>query len=187
MNDFVEECRREWRRLRVPDPVGNEMAADLAADLKEAEAEGVSPEEVLGSGAFDPRSFAASWAAERGVSRPAAGREGVPRRSFILAAIAALVAIAVSGAALWIVASPPGPATAPAIFASRPGRLPLTVTPQDLHAGVSGVDTRAIGLLLLIVGVAAIVLLTLFRWWLGPNRRSRRHTYIDDRPIGSAY
>src|SRR6266702_238341 len=69
------------------------MAADLAADLKEAEADGVSPEEVLGSGAFDPRSFAAAWAAERGVSRPSPGRQRVPRRSFILAAIAAPVAL----------------------------------------------------------------------------------------------
>jgi hypothetical protein len=49
VNDFVEECRREWRRLRVPDRVANEMAADLKADLDEAEAEGASPEAVLGS------------------------------------------------------------------------------------------------------------------------------------------
>ena len=34
MSQFVEECRREWKRLGVPDPVANEMAADLAADLK---------------------------------------------------------------------------------------------------------------------------------------------------------
>jgi hypothetical protein len=67
VTEFVDECRREWRRLRVPDAVANEMAADLAADLNEAEVEGVSPEEVLGSGAFDPRAFAASWAAERGL------------------------------------------------------------------------------------------------------------------------
>ena len=31
MNEFIEECRREWRRLGVPDPIANEMAADLAA------------------------------------------------------------------------------------------------------------------------------------------------------------
>ena len=35
---------------------------------------GCPPEEVLGSGAFDPRSFAASWAAERGVIGPVAVR-----------------------------------------------------------------------------------------------------------------
>ena len=42
MNDFVEQCRREWKRLRVPEPVANEMASDLTADLKEAEAECVA-------------------------------------------------------------------------------------------------------------------------------------------------
>ena len=157
------------------------MAADLAADLKEAEADGVSPEEVLGSGAFDPRSFAAAWAAERGVSRPSPGRQRVPRRSFILAAIAALVAIAISGAALAIFASPSGSESAPVILPRRPAG-PVWVTPLDLHAGASGVDARAIGLVLLIVGLAGIVLLTLFWWWLGPGRRSRPHTYIDDRP-----
>jgi len=40
VNEFVEECRREWRRLGVPDPIANEMAADLTADIEEAEAEG---------------------------------------------------------------------------------------------------------------------------------------------------
>ncbi len=67
MSDFVEQCRREWKRLGVPDPLAEEMAADLASDLGEAEAEGVSAEELLGSSVFDPRSFAASWAAERGI------------------------------------------------------------------------------------------------------------------------
>jgi hypothetical protein len=71
VREFIEECRREWRRLRVPDPVADDMAADLAADLEEAEADGASAEEVLGTGASDPRSFAASWAAERGVIPPA--------------------------------------------------------------------------------------------------------------------
>ena len=42
MNEFVEECRREWRRLGVPDPIANEMAADLTADIEEAESEGGS-------------------------------------------------------------------------------------------------------------------------------------------------
>ena len=60
MNAFVDECRREWARLGVPDPVADEMAAELTADLAEAAAEGASVEEVLGSSASDPRSFAAA-------------------------------------------------------------------------------------------------------------------------------
>ncbi len=67
MSEFLDACRREWRRLGVPDPIAGEMAADLEADLAQAEAEGVAAEEVLGSGAFDPTGFAATWAAERGV------------------------------------------------------------------------------------------------------------------------
>jgi hypothetical protein len=67
MSDFAEQCRREWRRLGVPDPLAEEMAADLASDLSEAEADGVTAEELLGTSVFDPRSFAASWAAERGI------------------------------------------------------------------------------------------------------------------------
>src|SRR5947209_20614676 len=67
VSKFVKECRREWRRLRVPDSLANEMATDLTADLEEAKAEGASIEDVLGSSAFDPRSFARSWAASAGV------------------------------------------------------------------------------------------------------------------------
>jgi hypothetical protein len=68
VNEFVDECRREWRRLGVPDPVANEMAADITADLQEAEADGGTPEDVLGNSAFDPRRFAAAWATARGVT-----------------------------------------------------------------------------------------------------------------------
>jgi hypothetical protein len=50
VSDFVEECRREWKRLRVPARPAEEMADDLAADLREAEADGAFPEEVLGDG-----------------------------------------------------------------------------------------------------------------------------------------
>jgi hypothetical protein len=89
------------------------MAADLAADLEEADAEGASAEEVLGSGAFDPRSFAAAWAAERGVIQPPPPTaQSSPRRSRMPAAIAAFALIAIIGAVLAILASP-----------SRPGRL----------------------------------------------------------------
>lgn len=71
MNEFVQECVREWKRLGVPDDVAEEMAAELAADLAEAAAEGATAEAVLGTSAFEPRTFAAAWATERGVVPPA--------------------------------------------------------------------------------------------------------------------
>jgi hypothetical protein len=46
------------------------MAADLTADIEEAEAEGGSAEDVLGTSLFDPRRFAAAWADARGVTAP---------------------------------------------------------------------------------------------------------------------
>ena len=100
MSEFVEECRREWRRLGVPDPVANEMAADLSADLEEAEAEGGSPEDVLGNSAFDPRRFAAAWAVARGVtSQPAVDRPSLWRRP-VAVALAAFLAVLTVGAGL---------------------------------------------------------------------------------------
>jgi len=65
MSTFVEECRREWKRLGVPDSLAEEMATELESDLEEAEADGVSAAELLG--ASDPRRFAATWARERGL------------------------------------------------------------------------------------------------------------------------
>jgi hypothetical protein len=65
MTAYVEECRQEWKRLGVPDLLAEEMAADLEADLAEAEADGVSATEMLGES--DPRRFAATWAGERGL------------------------------------------------------------------------------------------------------------------------
>jgi hypothetical protein len=106
MSDFVEQCRNEWRRLGVPDPLAEEMAADLASDLREAEAEGVSTEELLGSSAFDPRSFAASWAAERGIIPGPASRP-TRRRPLALVAFTAFAAIALIGSALLLLTGEP--------------------------------------------------------------------------------
>ena len=106
MSDFVEQCRREWRRLGVPDPLAEEMAADLSADLAEAEAEGVSAEELLGRSAFDPRSFARSWADERGVI-PAPPSRATRRRPLVLVAFTALAAIAVLVSALLLLSAKP--------------------------------------------------------------------------------
>ena len=106
MSRFIEECRREWKRLRVPDAVANEMAADLAADLAEAEAEGASAEDVLGDAVFDPRAFALSWAEERGVVAAAPVRSGIRPSTALAIAAAVLVLVAVVGAALVVVDRP---------------------------------------------------------------------------------
>ena len=107
MSDFVEQCRGEWRRLGVPDPLAEEMASDLAVDLGEAEAEGVSAEELLGSSVFDPRSFAASWAAERGIIPEPVGRGNGRRRPLALVAFTAVAALTLVVAALLLLTGEP--------------------------------------------------------------------------------
>lgn len=154
------------------------MAAELAADLAEAEADGVSQEEVLGSGAFDARSFAAAWAAERGVGGPSAAKGRVPKRWILLAALAVLVAITASGAVLAIFASPSDstPASSLRVIVT-PGSRSVWVagSPAEiprLQTESSG-DTRAIGSVLLVVGLAGIVALALSSLGVGPGRWSR--------------
>jgi hypothetical protein len=106
MSDFVAQCRREWKRLGVPDPLAEEMATDLATDLREAAAEGVSAEELLGASAFDPSAFAAAWAAERGII-PAPRGASAHRRPLFLAVFTAVAAIAlVVSAALLATGEP---------------------------------------------------------------------------------
>ena len=95
MSAFVEECRREWKRLGVPDSIADEMATDLETDLEEAQADGVSPAEMLGES--DPRRFAATWASERGL---VSERTPKKRRRWIWVAVGlalAFVFVAVLG------------------------------------------------------------------------------------------
>jgi hypothetical protein len=172
VNDFVEQCRREWKRLRVPDPVAAEMAADLAADLKEAAAEGASAEEVLGSAAADPRSFAASWAAERAVIPPPRWTAGLRRGSLVLAAIAALTVITAIGAALVIFASPRAASAPMATIRVAPPRTPLGVawveqSGRVVVAPVDGprVEINKAGSILLIVGIAGVMSSVLYLLW----------------------
>jgi hypothetical protein len=154
VNDFVEQCRREWRRLRVPAHIADEMAAELAADLEEA-----TSEEVLGSDALDARSFAARWAAERGVARSR------PRRRLVLlAATLALVAVAAIGAALTRTTT----STASATPVVRVDGNSIWVTTPDvsLRSRFSvnkGGATHTIGWALLIAGLGGIALLALAR------------------------
>jgi hypothetical protein len=197
VSEFVEECRREWKRLGVPDAAANEMAADLEADLEEAAGEGASAEEVLGSGAFDPRSFAAAWAAERGLVPPPRPTEnGAPRRSrppavaavFALVAIIGLVllavfavhaapekrvAVAVKRPGLGIVV-PPGLRVVPAPGGAGPrfGVVPAQGV-RVVAAGASRSGLVPVGLLLLLVGFVGLVA-TLLYWWSPWARRRAR-------------
>jgi hypothetical protein len=201
VNDFVEQCRREWKRLRVPDELADEMAADLAADLHEAEAEGASVEEVLGSGATDPRSFAASWAAERAVIPPPRLTARLSRTALALVAIAALTLVTASGAALVILASPdasvsttairvPGEMRGPRAPAGWPkvriAPSPAYASPQTVSGiwvqhdgrGVllaehdgSGVEINRVGSILLVFGLVGVVSAMLFLLWSSRRRR----------------
>jgi hypothetical protein len=183
VSGFVDECRSEWRRLGVPDPVANEMAAELAADLEEAAADGVSAEHVLGTGAFDACVFAREWAAERGLIRTSAHR---PRTLVVSAATAAFALLAIVGGVLLVASSPsesrrlavasvdgisrPAPAPEPALApAPAPAPAPARATapaPAPVMLSVdsddSGFDARLPGFVLLAMGLAGVVVLTSF-------------------------
>jgi hypothetical protein len=161
VSDFVGQCRREWKRLRVPDPIAEEMAADLAADLREAEADGVSAEELLGSSVFDPRSFAASWAAERGIIPQTPRQETGSRKPLALVALVTVSAIALIVGALALLTSRDKVAVAaPSHLPSAPpapGFGPLAV-----HGGP--VAATAVAWILILLAIAALVLTAWSTW-----------------------
>jgi hypothetical protein len=168
VNEFVEECRREWQRLGVPEPVANEMAADLTADIEEAESEGGTVEDVLGNGAFDPRRFAGSWAVARGVTAPPVStsrRRRWPALAFGTVGGAALLAL--TGAILV-----GGRQSAAAISAvSRNGPRSVRVFPGSsivLKHFQHFPGVAIFALLLLVVGVVGVGLAVLY-WapWSG--------------------
>jgi hypothetical protein len=145
MNDFVEQCRHEWKRLGVPDPLAEEMATDLTHDLQEAEAEGVSTEQLLGSVAFDPPAFAATWATARGIVRRPPSPQNTRRRPLIVIALTVVAAITVAVVALQLFQggsgvaprgreNPPHRVSPPAGFAppSNPGHPTNGSTPAEL-------------------------------------------------------
>ncbi len=107
MSDFVEQCRTEWKRLGVPDSIAEEMAADLASDIREAEADGISVEELLGNSASDPPAFAASWATERGIVPVRSGRANSRRGRLALMAFTGVAATVLIVAALLLATGEP--------------------------------------------------------------------------------
>lgn len=193
MIEFIEECRREWRRLGVPDPIANEMAADLTADIEEAQAEGGSAEDVLGESFFDPRRFAAAWAGARGVTAPSvpalAGPSSPPERErprwYRPAAALAVPALACLGALLTAalvvgrnstavaasahrILTVPGPAR---LFVPGPGSSSLRFPGPGAAFVVRQAEPLALLAFALLFVVAVVGLCLAFLFWSPWSRR----------------
>jgi len=190
VSEFVEECRREWRRLGVPDPVANEMAADLTADLEEAEAEGGTAEDVLGNSAFDPRRFAGAWAVARGVTGPPVSeRQRSWWRPPIVIALSVFLGALTVGAGLVLLVGTRGRSLAFAVHRAVAVPGPIRIFPPGpsrfvvpgrlgpfAATQVTTVGVQPVAFLLLVIGVVGLGLLAVVYWspWSG-SRRSRRH------------
>jgi hypothetical protein len=188
MIEFVEECRREWKRLGVPDPIANEMALDITADIEEAEADGGSAEDVLGNSLFDPRRFAAAWASARGVTAPPTPVDPFTplvreRHSWYRPAMVVTVSLfgflcALAAAALLIGRH------GVAVAATMGRRVALPGPPRwfgpTVHLGSGPTFSSqnfgpfaAIALVMLLVGFVVLGLVLVY-WTSGPSRHSRR-------------
>ena len=171
MSDFVQQCRREWKRLGVPDSLAAEMAADLTSDIDEAQAEGISLEELLGSSAFDPQSFAAFWASERGIIPvPAADGNG-HRRPVALVAFTVAAVITVLVATLLLVTGQPKVA----LVATRSSHAPVIVPPfhgpGDILNARTSVSASAAAPIEWVLLFLAILALGFAAWlWSGHGR-----------------
>ena len=170
MSGFVDECRKEWGRLGVPEAEANEMAADLEVDLAEARADGASPEEVLGNGYFDAKSFAASWAMARGVVRlPTRDGNTIRIRSLVLA-LSALLGAVVAAAGLLILVRPrfSSQAIAAAPIGRRFNRPAPSILVNPHHFFFRGPESAIdpLGWVLLVAGLIGLaVILWVWRPW----------------------
>ncbi len=186
MSQFVDECRREWKRLNVADAVANEMAAELEADLRDAETDGLSPEDVLGDGVFDPRSFAAGWASERGVIPPPAAPAPRSHRPLVAAVIGALAIVTCFAGIAVLTARPTKQVTIASPFRVAAHRLVLPGTqaplprifftpPRPVPVGLvtSGLDLQPVGWILLAIGLVGIVV-SILVWGRFPLRKRYR-------------
>ena len=163
MSDFVEQCRREWKRLGVSDPLADEMAADLASDLSEAEADGVSVQELLGGSAFDPPSFAAAWAAERGIIPEQSSQTTNRRRPLFLTAFTAISAIALIVAAALLLTGEPKLTLATS--GTRPPHLLAPFPPGVGHVQSTSASTPVEWILLVLAVIALAFAVRLWSNW----------------------
>jgi hypothetical protein len=187
MSRFVEECQKEWNRLGVSQATANEMAADLELDLAEAEADGVSPEEVLGNGYFDARAFAREWASARGVVDVYVGeRKPVQRvrvRPLVLAASALACVIAAGLGLLMVVGIHTGSVSLAVVSLRRavPRPLPgMFFRGGQFGASGPGPAFVVLGLILLFAGLLGGGI-TLWFWRARAARVDRSEM---DRSIG---
>ena len=128
----------------------------LASDLEEAEAEGVSASEYLGSMASDPGSFAASWANERGIIPAPPSREK-SRRPRPLVAFTALAAMAVIVAALLLATGEPKVAlTSRTTRSHLPTPLGGRALPPGIVHRVQASAAAPVEWILLFVAIAAL-------------------------------
>lgn len=184
MSGFVDECRKEWSRLGVPEHVSNEMAADLSADLAEAEAEGASPEEVLGNGVFDAKAFAASWATARGLVHPNLPAPGGRTRPGWAVAVSALVSLVTLIAGLVITSGHQATSIASVVFRHSVNLpIPRFFGPRRIRIGphlpgsailLVNSGFRALGVVLVVAGLIGLCI-TLWLWkpWSTHRRRPR--------------
>ena len=93
MSSVTDECRKTWRELGVRRVVIEELAAELEADLADAEADGISADAFVG---HDPSALARQWATERGRARA--------RLRVLLTAIVAVIG-AIPGASFGLFAA----------------------------------------------------------------------------------
>ncbi len=69
VDEFVEECQREWDRLGVPPAVADDLTARLEAEI-EAAGDGTVPARIAGHSTHDVQAFAGTWARTRPAARP---------------------------------------------------------------------------------------------------------------------
>jgi hypothetical protein len=173
----------------VPAPIANEMAADLEADLAEAQAEGASAEQVLGSGAFDPRSFAASWATERGVTHPPSpvAKSHRSLRSLVPVAVGCVAAVVIVAGAVALLAAGRSAMTQVAVASPiDPRHAPPAATPVFPAPIDGGGYHHALGFAVLLAAMVAVLVLAILYWspWVNLARRTRRRAFADDAPNG---
>ncbi len=99
---IVADCERYWKETKVPRGRVREMAAELQSHLFEAQAEGKTPETVVGP---DLAAFAEAWASEyRGPADPGAWSAAAQRASWRRDMWSAYGWLAFFGAAVTLIA-----------------------------------------------------------------------------------